>query len=52
MILSGACDFLTDYYVDTRYPVHWPASIEREEAGKAKTATEQIKNEILSKLGT
>jgi HEPN domain-containing protein len=50
IVLSDACDFLTDYYVDTRYPVHWPSSISREEAGRAKTAAEQIKNKILSEL--
>jgi HEPN domain-containing protein len=50
IILSEACEYLTDYYVDTRYPVHWPSSISRKEAGKAKTAVEQIKNEILKKI--
>ena len=48
--LEEACDFLTDYYIDTRYPVHWPTSILREEAEKAKTFTEKIRDTIKSFL--
>ena len=35
-ILHEECDFLTDFYVDTRYPVHWPSEVTREEAEKAR----------------
>ncbi|MFA4966942.1 MAG: HEPN domain-containing protein [Candidatus Margulisiibacteriota bacterium] len=48
--LMEDCDFLSPFYIDTRYPVHWPATITREEAEKAKAAVEEIKNAILKAL--
>jgi HEPN domain-containing protein len=48
--LAECCNFLTDYYIDTRYPVHWPAAMSREEAQKAKTATKTIRDTILKAL--
>jgi len=44
------CEFLTDYYVDTRYPVYWPATYSREEAKKAKESTEKIREFVRAKL--
>jgi len=44
------CEFLTDYYVDTRYPVYWPATYSREEAKKAKESTERIREFVRAKL--
>lgn len=43
-------EFLTDYYIDTRYPVHWPATYTREEAERAKQSTEKIRKFIRNKL--
>lgn len=43
-------ELLTDFYVDTRYPAHWPMEIDRVEAEKAKDATERIKLFIEEKL--
>lgn len=40
--LQEDCEFLTDFYIDTRYPVHWPAEVSREEAKKALKAAEHI----------
>lgn len=47
--LSEACEFLTDFYIDTRYPVHWPADTTKEETEKAKASALLIKDRI-SKL--
>ncbi len=44
--LSEESEFLTDYYIETRYPVHWPASITRDDAEKAKQAVSKIRESI------
>lgn len=43
------CDFLSPFYVDSRYPVHWPATVSKEEALKAQEAALKIKN-LIEKL--
>jgi len=43
-ILMEDCKFLNRFYIDTRYPVHWPTQYTREEALKAKIATENIRD--------
>ena len=48
--LIEECEFLTDYYIDTRYPVHLPATYSREETEKAKQSTEKIRNFVKDKL--
>lgn len=48
--LKEECEFLTDYYIDTRYPVHWPATYSREETEMAKQSAEKIRNFIKDKL--
>ena len=40
--LEEESNFLTDFYIDTRYPVHWPIEISRENAQKALDASDQI----------
>jgi len=40
------CRFLNGFYIDTRYPVHWPTQYTKEEALKAKKAAENIGVEI------
>lgn len=37
------CRYLNPFYIDTRYPVHWPTHYDRETAIKAKEATENIR---------
>ena len=49
--LQDACLFLDAYYVETRYPVHWPTRFSREEAQKASEATETIRAFVREKLG-
>ena len=44
------CKFLNRFYIDTRYPVHWPTQYTKEEALRAKTATEHIREMIRSVL--
>jgi HEPN domain-containing protein len=31
--LREDCEFLTTFYVDTRYPVHWPTQFQRDKEG-------------------
>lgn len=37
------CRYLNPFYIDTRYPVHWPTHYDRETAIKEKEATENIR---------
>lgn len=48
--LKEECEFLTDFYIDTRYPVHWPIGITREDAEKAHDAAQAIGSHIKSLL--
>jgi HEPN domain-containing protein len=41
--IQGDCKFLNRYYIDTRYPVHWPTKYSREEAFKAKVTAERVR---------
>ncbi|MBI5126040.1 MAG: HEPN domain-containing protein, partial [Planctomycetes bacterium] len=36
MELREACEFLNPFYIETRYPVHWPIHHTREEAENAQ----------------
>lgn len=49
-ILLDDCKFLNRFYIDTRYPVHWPTQYTKEEAFKAKIATEHIRDVAKSAL--
>jgi HEPN domain-containing protein len=40
------CKFLNRFYIDTRYPVHWPTNYTKDEALKAKSACEQVRKAI------
>ncbi len=44
------CKFLNRYYIEARYPVHWPASYDKDEALKAKMAAEHIREAIKNSL--
>jgi len=48
--LNQACQFLNPFYIDTRYPVHWPTAYDRETAAKAKQMTEEIRDWVLRSL--
>lgn len=43
-LLFEDCNLLTDYYIDTRYPVHWPAAVTKEDALKALDSANKIKS--------
>ena len=45
------CNMLTDYYIDSRYPVHWPSLVSKEEALKAQESAKKIKEFIEKNIG-
>lgn len=49
-VIREDCRFLNRYYIDTRYPVHWPTSYTNEEAYEAKEACERIREVIKKSL--
>ena len=49
--LREDCEYLTTFYVDTRYPVHWPTQFSHQETQKAFKATERIRSFVKNKLG-
>jgi HEPN domain-containing protein len=44
--LMDDCTFLNGFYIDARYPVHWPTEYTNETALKAKGAVDQIRSRI------
>ena len=48
--LRDACEYLNAFYVETRYPVHWPTSFSHKEATKAFEAANQIRTTIKGKI--
>jgi len=42
--LREPCDFLNVFYVETRYPVHWPTQYTRKEAERACEAADRVKH--------
>ena len=49
-VLVDDCRMLNRFYIDTRYPVHWPSNYTKEEALKAKTAAEHIRDGVKTAL--
>jgi HEPN domain-containing protein len=45
-----ACRFLNPFYIDTRYPVHWPTHYSKDTAVKAKEMTDIIRNWVIKSL--
>jgi len=43
-ILIEDCRLLNTYYIETRYPVHWPVSVGKEDAYRAMEAAGRIKD--------
>ena len=41
--IEESCRYLNPFYIDTRYPVHWPTHYDKEIAIKAKNAAEKVK---------
>lgn len=48
--LNEACEYLTTFYIETRYPVHWPTHFSREETEKAHQFAERIRSFAKQKL--
>ena len=48
--LEEDCIFLRGFYIDTRYPVHWPTNYTKVEALKAKDAASRIGTAIKEAL--
>ena len=48
--LREACEYLNAFYVETRYPVHWPTNFSYEEAKKSLEYIEMIRSFIKAKL--
>jgi HEPN domain-containing protein len=50
-ILRDACEYLYAFYIETRYPVHWPTNFSYEEAEKALKAADQVRSVIKKRIG-
>jgi HEPN domain-containing protein len=40
------CKLLNRFYIDTRYPVHWPTDYSKEKALQAQAAAEAIRDTV------
>lgn len=48
--IEESCRYLNPFYIDTRYPVHWPTRYNHETSATAKDSTEKIREWIRSFL--
>lgn len=48
--LNNECEFLNTFYIETRYPVHWPTDYTKERALQAKQSTQKIAESIKNLL--
>ena len=48
--LDDDCEYLATFYIETRYPVHWPTIFSKEETEKAYRAAKNIRNFLRKKL--
>jgi HEPN domain-containing protein len=46
--IKEACIYLRAFYIDTRYPVHWPTSYTKDDALKARDAAARIQKAVKS----
>jgi len=49
--LDQDCEYLNTFYVETRYPVHWPTNFSENEAQRSCQAAENIKDVVKNELG-
>ena len=49
---AESCEYLTTFYIETRYPVHWPIHLSKNEAEKAYDAAQKIRTFLKKKLRT
>jgi HEPN domain-containing protein len=50
--ISEDCKLLNRFYIDTRYPTHWPTHYTKEEASRAKEASEHVQLKIFNTLSS
>lgn len=50
-ILREPCEYLNAFYIETRYPVHWPTNYSYDVAQRALSAAEEIRSVIEEKIG-
>ena len=50
--LTEECEFLIDFYIDTRYPVHWPttSTYTEDEVKRTKESVDTIRGFVKEKL--
>ena len=48
--LQDGCEYLNAFYIEARYPVHWPTNFSYEEAKKSLHYTERIRSFIKARL--
>ena len=48
--LSEECEYLNTFYVESRYPVHWPTDFSRTEAENSSQAAEKIRSLVKRQL--
>ena len=48
--LKEDCEYLSPFYIESRYPVHWPTNLSHEETEKALQAASRIRRRIKEKL--
>ncbi len=48
--LRDDCDYLNPFYIETRYPVHWPTNFSYKEAKKSFQSADRIRSVIKRKL--
>jgi HEPN domain-containing protein len=48
--LGEACQYLNPFYIDTRYPVHWPAHYDRKTAVSAMESAKKIRDWVRAAL--
>ncbi len=50
--LRDDCDYLSAFYIEARYPVHWPTNFTHTEAIKACQAAVRIQKAIKERIGS
>ncbi len=48
--LKDDCEYLAAFYIEARYPVHWPTNFTRDEATKGLEAARRIQGAIVERL--
>ena len=49
--LKDDCEYLTTFYIETRYPVHWPMHFSISESRNCSEAAKRIRSFVKKKMG-